>query len=157
MATGFWLRAFPEQEPTPDVNGDLSDVKKTLVSLQVGAGYDIYLSSQMHRTQFVLSPFISYQPYFGQSPRTIETMKNIYLPLALLLLAFSSIHAQNDSVKVVDLKAVQVKSKSVASPLVKSLPTIYGTSITLHTRADDPRARGTACAPAEKHYRQSGR
>ncbi|MBK6861893.1 MAG: outer membrane beta-barrel protein [Saprospiraceae bacterium] len=64
---------FPEQEPTPDVNGDLSDVKKTLVSLQVGAGYDIYLSSQMHRTQFVLSPFISYQPYFGQSPRTIET------------------------------------------------------------------------------------
>ncbi len=57
-------------------------------------------------------------------------MKNIYLSFAMFLLAFSSINAQNDSVKVVDLKAVHVKSKSVASPLVKSLPTIYGTSIT---------------------------
>lgn len=57
-------------------------------------------------------------------------MKYIYLLFAMFLLAFSGIHAQNDSVKVVDLKAVHVKSKSVASPLVKSLPTIYGTSIT---------------------------
>ncbi|MBK9109122.1 MAG: outer membrane beta-barrel protein [Saprospiraceae bacterium] len=64
---------FPEQEPTPDVNGDFSNVNNSLVSMQIGAAYDIYLSSQAHHTQFVLSPFISFQPYFGQSPRSIET------------------------------------------------------------------------------------
>ena len=65
--------AFPEQEPTPDVNGDLSDVKSTLISMQIGAGYDIPLNSRDHRIQAVLSPFVAYQPYLGQSPRTLET------------------------------------------------------------------------------------
>jgi len=64
---------FPEQPATPDVNGELSNVRKTLLSMQVGAGYDIQLSSQNHQTQAILSPFISFHPYFGQSPRTIET------------------------------------------------------------------------------------
>jgi outer membrane protein OmpA-like peptidoglycan-associated protein len=65
--------AYPDQEATPDVTADFSDINQTQVSMQVGAGYDIYLSSQSHQTQFVLSPFVSFQPYFGQSPRSIET------------------------------------------------------------------------------------
>jgi outer membrane protein OmpA-like peptidoglycan-associated protein len=65
--------AYPDQEPTPDVTGDFSEINKTQISMQVGAGYDIYLSSQDHQTQFVLSPFVSFQPYFGQTPRAIET------------------------------------------------------------------------------------
>ncbi|GGG14381.1 OmpA family protein [Pontibacter amylolyticus] len=65
--------AYPDQEKNPVVNGDLSDVKKTLLSMQIGAGYDIPLNSQDNRNQFILSPFVTYQPYFGQSPRTIET------------------------------------------------------------------------------------
>jgi len=65
--------AYPDQEPTPDVTGDFSDMNQTQISMQVGAGYDIYLSSQSHQTQFVLSPFVSFQPYFGQTPRSIET------------------------------------------------------------------------------------
>ncbi|MBK8490418.1 MAG: OmpA family protein [Saprospirales bacterium] len=64
---------FPKQEAIPDVKGDLSHIKNTLVSMQIGAGYDIQLSSQHMRAQFVLSPFVSFQPYFGQSPRSIET------------------------------------------------------------------------------------
>lgn len=64
---------FPNQEPTPDVNGDLSSVNKTLVSMQIGAGYDIPLSSQYKKSQFVLSPFVAFHPYFGQAPRDIET------------------------------------------------------------------------------------
>lgn len=64
---------FPDQAPTPDVKGDLSNIAATLVSMQIGAGYDIQLSSQNYQTQAVLSPFVSFQPYFGQSPRTIET------------------------------------------------------------------------------------
>ena len=65
--------AYPDQEPTPDVKADFSDVNKTQISMQVGAGYDIQLSSQNHQTQWVLSPFVSFQPYFGQTPRSIET------------------------------------------------------------------------------------
>lgn len=65
--------AYPEQLPTPDVKGDLSDMNKVLISMQVGAGYDINLSSKNKEWQSVLSPFVSFQPYFGQNPRSIET------------------------------------------------------------------------------------
>ncbi len=64
---------FPDQEPTPDVKGDLSNVRSTLISMQIGAGYDIPLTTQNKKTQFVFSPFVSFHPYFGQSPRDIET------------------------------------------------------------------------------------
>ena len=64
---------YPDQVLTPAVTGDLSEVHKTLVSMQVGAGYDIPLSSQNHQIQTIFSPFVSFQPYFGQSPRAIET------------------------------------------------------------------------------------
>lgn len=66
--------AFPNQEPSAAVKGDLSDVKKTIISMQIGMGYDIPLSSQTSKTQFVLSPFASFHPYFGQNPRSIETL-----------------------------------------------------------------------------------
>ena len=44
--------------------------------MQVGAGYDIPLSSTSNQTQFVLSPFVSFHPYFGQTPRSVETWNN---------------------------------------------------------------------------------
>ncbi len=66
--------AYPDQQKNPNVTGDLSDVKGRLLSMQVGAGYDIALNSQNNRSQVILSPFVTYQPYFGQSPRSIETM-----------------------------------------------------------------------------------
>ncbi|WP_035671965.1 OmpA family protein [Flavobacterium sp. 83] len=65
--------AYPDQVPSPAVTGDLSDVKKTIISMQIGAGYDIPLSSDTNKTQFVLSPFVAFQPYFGQNPRSTET------------------------------------------------------------------------------------
>jgi outer membrane protein OmpA-like peptidoglycan-associated protein len=64
---------YPDQLPTPDVKGDLSDVKTALVSMQIGAGYDIPVSSQDNSVQMMISPFFSFQPYFGQSPRSVET------------------------------------------------------------------------------------
>jgi len=64
---------FPEQAATPEENGELSNVNKTLLSLQIGTGYDIPLTSRDHQNQTVLSPFISFHPYIGQSPRSIET------------------------------------------------------------------------------------
>jgi outer membrane protein OmpA-like peptidoglycan-associated protein len=66
--------AYPNQAPTPEVKGDLRDINKTIISMQIGLGYDIPISSQNHKTQFVLSPFASFQPYFGQNPRSLETL-----------------------------------------------------------------------------------
>ena len=64
---------IPDQLPTDPVNGDFSSIRPTILSMQVGAGYDIHLTSENKKTQFILSPFVSFQPYFGQDPRTIET------------------------------------------------------------------------------------
>ncbi|UQD56673.1 OmpA family protein [Flavobacterium sp. K5-23] len=66
--------AFPNQAVSPEVKGDFSDVNKTVISMQIGAGFDIPLSSQNQKTQFTLSPFVSFHPYFGQNPRSVETM-----------------------------------------------------------------------------------
>lgn len=65
--------AYPEQVADPDVTGDFSEVDKLILSMQVGAGYDFSLSSEYKKTQWFLSPFVSYHPYFGQNPRSIET------------------------------------------------------------------------------------
>ncbi|MEX0982349.1 MAG: OmpA family protein [Bacteroidales bacterium] len=64
---------FPEQLAEPDVTGDFHKIYPSLISMQIGAGYDIQLSSQDNQTQAVLSPFVSFHPYFGQDPRSIET------------------------------------------------------------------------------------
>lgn len=64
---------YPNQLDNPEVKGDFSDTKPMLISGQIGAGYDIYLSSVKRHYQYVISPYISYQPYFGQSPRTTDT------------------------------------------------------------------------------------
>lgn len=66
--------AYPNQAPTPEVQGDLSDMNKTIISMQVGLGLDIPIGSQTSKTQFVISPFASFHPYFGQNPRSIETL-----------------------------------------------------------------------------------
>jgi len=77
--------AFPDQEPSPAIKGDFDDVSKTLISMQIGAGYDIPLSSQNHKTQFILSPFVNFQPYFGQHPRTTETWSITALRVGMAL------------------------------------------------------------------------
>lgn len=65
--------SYPNQALSAAVEGDYSDVNETLISMQIGAGIDIPLSSTNHKTQFILSPFVSYHPYFGQNPRSVET------------------------------------------------------------------------------------
>ncbi|MEP7236791.1 MAG: OmpA family protein [Ferruginibacter sp.] len=65
--------AFPNQAPVPDVEGELNNTQITRISGQVGMGYDIMMGSSNSKTKFVVSPFVSYHPYFGQNPRTIET------------------------------------------------------------------------------------
>ena len=58
----------------PNTNGDLTAVNNTIFSGQVGVGYDIMLSPATSITKISLSPFVSYHPYFGQDPRSIESL-----------------------------------------------------------------------------------
>ncbi|NEW80237.1 MAG: OmpA family protein, partial [Gelidibacter sp.] len=64
---------YPNQVAPADVISDFSDVEKTIISMQVGMGYDMQLSKSTSKTQLVLSPFVAFHPYFGQNPRSIET------------------------------------------------------------------------------------
>ncbi len=57
-----------------DRSGDFSAINKTVFSGQIGAGYDYDISNPNSTTKVVLSPFISFHPYFGQDPRTIESL-----------------------------------------------------------------------------------
>lgn len=50
-----------------------SDMNRIVYSGQIGIGYDFALSSPNEKNQVNLSPFISFQPYFGQEPRSVET------------------------------------------------------------------------------------
>ena len=117
--------AFPEQVANPEVRGDLSDVHKTLLSMQIGAGYDIPLSSQSERVQFVVSPFVSFQPYFGQSPRSIETwsVTTLRVGAALKFGVGSKIGPLETAGDLIPLKAATADPKvrfSVNSP--KNIP-----------------------------------
>lgn len=64
---------FPDAELLPAEEADFSEINKTIISMQVGAGVDIPLSSTYKQTQAILSPFIALHPHFGQNPRAIET------------------------------------------------------------------------------------
>ncbi len=57
----------------PNTDAELSAMHNTVISGQVGMGYDIQMSSPNSTTKVSLSPFISFHPYFGQAPRDIES------------------------------------------------------------------------------------
>jgi outer membrane protein OmpA-like peptidoglycan-associated protein len=58
----------------PNTDSELSGMRKTVLSGQVGVGYDFLFPSPNSTTKFILSPFVSYHPYFGQDPRDIESL-----------------------------------------------------------------------------------
>ena len=89
---------YPNVPARPDVNGDFRDINKTIISMQIGAGYDISLSADNKQNQAVLSPFVAFHPYFGQDPRSIESW-NITTVRAGLALKFG--HGQKVADKVV--------------------------------------------------------
>ncbi|MCW3073133.1 MAG: outer membrane protein OmpA [Flaviaesturariibacter sp.] len=85
FASAFYLFAGPtlgvnlsrsftyNQEKQPERRGDWSELRKTVLGAQAGAGIDIPLSKASSLTQATLSPFASFQTDLGQSPRKIES------------------------------------------------------------------------------------
>jgi hypothetical protein len=64
---------YTESEAGREIKGEFDHINKVRLSGQVGIGYDIPVTPSTSRTQFFISPFVSYHPYFGQAPRDIES------------------------------------------------------------------------------------
>jgi len=67
--------SFTYEPPSaPNNEAKWSDVYGVRVSAQVGLGYDIPITSVDSRTQVELSPFVSFLPYFGEQPRSLDNL-----------------------------------------------------------------------------------
>jgi len=60
------------QERAVGSKGEFSDLRSVVYSGQIGIGYEFALADPNALWQANLSPFISYQPYYGQDPRSVE-------------------------------------------------------------------------------------
>ncbi|MGA3288251.1 MAG: OmpA family protein [Bacteroidota bacterium] len=68
-------KTFTYTEGTkPAYKAEFSKMNEKVYSVQIGIGYDIPLAlSPNDKNQVDISPFVSYQPYFGQDPRWGES------------------------------------------------------------------------------------
>ena len=105
--------AFPAQVANPDVTGNFSSINDHVISMQIGMGLDIPISSQRRHTQLVMSPFVSFQPYYGQNPRSFESW-NITTVRAGIALKLGSGHKINPPVAI----EVLTPSAIVAEPVI---------------------------------------
>jgi outer membrane protein OmpA-like peptidoglycan-associated protein len=97
LAKSFSYNLVTDPE-SPTTEGDFSNMNKSVFSMQIGAGYDISLSAENKKWQTVLSPFVSFQPYFGQNPRSIETL-NLTTVRVGIALKFGPGHKVSELVK----------------------------------------------------------
>ncbi|MDO9275604.1 MAG: OmpA family protein [Lutibacter sp.] len=104
---------YPNSVAPADVKGDFSEVEKTIISGQIGMGYDMQLSKATSKTQLVLSPFVAFHPYFGQYPRSIETWNLTTVRAGVVLKIGSGHKISAEEVEVV----IPVVGFSVVSPL----------------------------------------
>ena len=59
-----------QQQGSPSVESEWSGIRGSVISGQIGVGYDISLSARDDETQYEFSPFVSF--HFGQGPRSEE-------------------------------------------------------------------------------------
>lgn len=102
--------ANSDQTPIDDITGDFDHVENVLYSMQIGAGYDILLSNEYHRSQFVLSPFVAFIPYLGQEPRNIETWNiTTFRAGAALKFGLGSFKNKEEPIELFRLKPEEIK------------------------------------------------
>ncbi|MBK9255044.1 MAG: outer membrane beta-barrel protein [Saprospiraceae bacterium] len=114
--------AFPNQELVPPVKGDISNVRENLISAQIGAGLDIPMNSRDNQIQTILSPFVSFQPYFGQSPRNVETwnITTVRVGAGLKFGRGKEIPVANASMSMDDIYFTVKSPKNIASQRIVS-------------------------------------
>jgi outer membrane protein OmpA-like peptidoglycan-associated protein len=113
----------------PNTDAELSNMHKVLLSGQVGAGFDIPLSSAASVTKVSLSPFVSYHPYFGREPRDIESW-SVTTVRAGIALKFGM--GSKKAVKVISIAPVRDFTFIVRAP--KEIPLQRVVSETLPLR-----------------------
>ncbi|WP_411272912.1 OmpA family protein [Daejeonella sp.] len=69
----------------PNTDAEFSAVRKTVITGQIGVGYDFIISSPAKEAKVALSPFLSFHPDFGQNPRTIESLSISTLRMGVAL------------------------------------------------------------------------
>jgi len=122
LAIGLQKDYMYTQLRQPNTNGELSAMHNTIISGQIGAGYDIPVSSATSTTAVSLSPFVSYHPYFGQEPRTIESL-SISTVRAGVALKFGKRHAPAKTViKEAAIIAIPVHEVTFAVRAPKAVP-----------------------------------
>jgi len=78
------------QEKQPDTKGEWSDIRKTALSAQAGAGIDLRLSAPANATQVTLSPFVSFLTDIGHEPRKDQSW-SFYTVRAGIALKFGKV------------------------------------------------------------------
>lgn len=133
LKTPFYLYAGPRFAVNTDKrftyqqqSGTLDNMKTSVLGFQVGAGYDIYLTSKEKKSQAILAPFFSFQPYFGQSPRTTDTW-NITTIRAGIALKFGRSHQFAESRQVV--VPVSIVDKTGSTAVFNEPPTVQQESL----------------------------
>jgi len=92
-----------------------SDVYGIRASAQVGVGYEIPLSAPANITQVNLSPFISFLPYFGEQPRSIENL-TLTTVRAGIAIKIGCGHKQQATAEVIPLPVTPDVRFSVVAP-----------------------------------------
>jgi len=93
--------------------GEFSDIRRDVFSTHIGIGYDFQLAAANSPHQVALSPFVSYHPYYGQAPRTIESwsLSTVRVGMALKFGKGRVNHPVQDYTAV-------IVPKTIASPVV---------------------------------------
>ncbi|MEJ7694821.1 OmpA family protein, partial [Daejeonella sp.] len=105
----------------PDTDAEMSAMRKTIISGQIGAGYDFIISAPDKESKVALSPFLSFHPYFGQDPRTIESLTISTIRLGAALKFGKGPIATIAPTPVVAVMPAADVNFSVRAPLVASL------------------------------------
>jgi outer membrane protein OmpA-like peptidoglycan-associated protein len=153
-ASNFYLFAGPTiafntkkdfeytQLKQPNTNSELSSMRKTLLGGQVGAGYEIPLSSANSTSKVNLSPFVSFHPYFGRAPRNIESWQITTLRVGLAL------KFGKGSKTVKEVVALPVRDFAFTVRAPKTVPVTRQVSETLPLRNSVFFDEGSAQVPA---------
>ncbi|WP_026897503.1 OmpA family protein [Daejeonella oryzae] len=132
------------QEKQPNTDGEMSAMRNSLISGQVGMGYDFQISPAGSANKVNLSPFVSFHPYFGQDPRDIESLSITTVRTGIALKFGKSKKAPVTESPVV---AVPVREVTFAVRGPKTLPLTRQISETLPLRNSVFFDEGSAMIP----------
>ena len=107
----------------PAIKGNFTNINSSVLSWNVGVGYDIWLASKVKNNkikQVILSPFVDVHPYFGQNPRSIETW-NLTTVRAGIVLKFGHVKViakQAPVVTITPAPVIKPEPKPEPTPVV---------------------------------------